>query len=140
MSESKEAYTTQELTTIFGYATARSVFLRATREGWQSRPRAGRGGGFEWLVSSMPEKTRLAIAYAVKPAEDAPATVAAPALPNTAPLRHLSEKERNTVMARLAFVREIERLALVSSYTPKKRKDTTKTRVSNDRRHNDGRH
>ena len=112
----KEAYTTRELANLLGYSTMRSVFLRAKREGWQSRLHSGQGGGFEWLVSSMPEKTRLAIAYAVKPAEDAPVTVAAPALPNTAPLRHLSEKERNTVMARLAFVREIERLALVSSY------------------------
>lgn len=116
MSGIKEAYTTQELMIILGVRDASTVLRRAKREGWLSRSCSGRGGGFEWLVSSMPEKTRLAIAYAVKPAEDAPATVAAPALPNTAPLRHLSEKERNTVMARLAFVREIERLALVSSY------------------------
>ncbi len=116
MGEIKEAYTAQEMKEILGYADVRNISLRAKREGWQSRPRSGRGGGFEWLVSSMPEKTRLVIAYAVKPTDDAPATVAAPALPNTAPLRHLSEKERNTVVARLAFVREIERLALVSSY------------------------
>ena len=116
MSGIKEAYTTQELMIILGVRDASTVLRRAKREGWLSRSCSGRGGGFEWLVSSMPEKTRLAIAYAVKPAEDAPATVAAPALPSTAPLRHLSEKERNTVMARLAFVREIERLALVSSY------------------------
>ena len=116
MGEIKEAYTAQEMKEILGYADVRNISLRAKREGWQSRPRSGRGGGFEWLVSSMPEKTRLVIAYAVKPTYDAPATVAAPALPNTAPLRHLSEKERNTVVARLAFVREIERLALVSSY------------------------
>ena len=116
MGEIKEAYTAQEMKEILGYADVRNISLRAKREGWQSRPRSGRGGGFEWRVSSMPEKTRLVIAYAVKPTDDAPATVAAPALPNTAPLRHLSEKERNTVVARLAFVREIERLALVSSY------------------------
>ena len=116
MSGIKEAYTTQELMVILGVRAASTVLRRAKREGWLSQPCSGRGGGFEWLVSSMPEKTRLAIAYAVKPAEDAPATVAAPALPNTAPLCHLSEKERNAVVARLAFVREIERLALVSSY------------------------
>lgn len=112
MSGIKEAYTTQELMVILGVRAASTVLRRAKREGWLSQPCSGRGGGFEWLVSSMPEKTRLAIAYAVKPAEDAPATVAAPALPNTAPLCHLSEKERNAVVARLAFVREIERLAL----------------------------
>lgn len=103
MSGIKEAYTTRELAELKGVAP-KNLLSRAKRENWTGRTRSGRGGGFEWLVSSMPEKTRLAIAYAVKPAEDAPATVAAPALPNTAPLRHLSEKERNTVMARLAFV------------------------------------
>lgn len=116
MNGIKEAYTTREMAIILGYTSMRSVFLRAKREGWQSRPHPGQGGGSEWLVSSMPQETRLAIAYAVKPTDDAPATVAAPALLNTAPLRHLSEKERNTVVARLAFVREVDRLALVSSY------------------------
>lgn len=115
MSEIKEAYTTQELAPLLGMSR-QGLDKQAKREGWQSRPRSGRGGGNEWLVSSMPQELRLAIGYAEKPAEDAPETVAAPALLNTAPLRHLSERERNTVMARLAFVREIERLALVSSY------------------------
>ena len=116
MSGTREAYTTTELRMLLDIRDASTILRRAKREGWQPRPRSGQGGGSEWLVFSMPEKTRLAITYAVKPAEDAPAMVAAPALLNTAPLRHLSEKERNTVMARLAFVREIERLALVSSY------------------------
>ena len=57
----REAYTTKELAAVLGYATTRSVFLRADREAWQSRKRAGRGGGKEWLVASMPEETRLTI-------------------------------------------------------------------------------
>ena len=57
----KEAYTTRELAGLLGFSTIRSVLLRAEREGWQSRPRKGRGGGKEWLVSSMPEATRRAI-------------------------------------------------------------------------------
>lgn len=57
----KDAYTTRELAEVFGYSTTRSVFLRAEREAWQFRKRAGRGGGKEWLVSSMPEETRLVI-------------------------------------------------------------------------------
>ena len=31
-----------------------SVRRRATREGWQSRPRDGRGGGFEYHITSLP--------------------------------------------------------------------------------------
>lgn len=61
----KDAYTTQELAPILGYRDRRIVLSRARREGWQSRPRAGRGGGHEWLVSSMPERTRLALAARV---------------------------------------------------------------------------
>lgn len=62
----KDAYTTRELAEVFGYSTTRSVFLRAEREAWQFRKRAGRGGGKEWLVSSMPEETRLVIRTAEK--------------------------------------------------------------------------
>mgnify|MGYP000871341546 CR=1 FL=1 len=65
MSGIKEAYTTQELMIILGVRDASTVLRRVKREGWLSRSCSGRGGGFEWLVSSMPEKTRLAIAYAV---------------------------------------------------------------------------
>ena len=57
----RETYTTRELAALFGFSTMRSVFLRADREHWKSRERAGRGGGKEWLVSSMPEETQLAI-------------------------------------------------------------------------------
>ena len=34
---------------------------RATREGWQSRPRAGAGGGLEYHITSLPEITIAAI-------------------------------------------------------------------------------
>lgn len=61
----KDAYTTQELMQMIEIASRSSVIRRARREGWQSRPRAGRGGGHEWLVSSMPEKTRLTLAARV---------------------------------------------------------------------------
>lgn len=60
----KKAYTTRELASLLGFSTIRSVLLRATREGWQYRPRKMRGGGKEWLVSSMPEATQRAIQMA----------------------------------------------------------------------------
>lgn len=56
--KTKEAYTTQEVVSLLGI-TRQAVMLRAKT--WQSRKRAGRGGGHEWLVSSMPEETRVAI-------------------------------------------------------------------------------
>lgn len=60
----KHAYTAKELSGLLG-TTERSVQRRALRESWQSRPRTGRGGGHEWLLDSMPEKTRQAIATAI---------------------------------------------------------------------------
>lgn len=56
----KEAYTAQELAILLGCAV-QSANRTAKREKWQSRKRAGRGGGNEWLVSSMPEATRNSI-------------------------------------------------------------------------------
>lgn len=60
----KDAYTTNEIADAFE-VSVKNAIKRARREGWQSRPRAGRGGGHEWLVSSMPEKTRLTLAARV---------------------------------------------------------------------------
>lgn len=62
----KDAYTTNEIADAFE-VSVKNAIKRARREGWQSRPRAGRGGGHEWLVCSMPEKTRLALAARVCP-------------------------------------------------------------------------
>lgn len=57
----REAYSSKELAVLLGFSVVRSVFLRAKREAWSSRPRLGRGGGKEWLVSSMPQTTQDAI-------------------------------------------------------------------------------
>ena len=59
----KDVYSTQEMSRILGVST-KSVLVRAAREGWQFRPRPGRGGGKEWLVASMPEATQASIAAA----------------------------------------------------------------------------
>ncbi|MGE4552904.1 MAG: DNA-binding domain-containing protein [Desulfovibrionaceae bacterium] len=68
----KDAYPTAEVAELLGI-TRQAVQARANRESWRSRPRAGRGGGAEWLVESMPEATRLAIGAAVSAGETAPA-------------------------------------------------------------------
>lgn len=77
MNGMKETYTTQELSGLFAISV-KSIHMRAKREGWQSRPRAGRGGGREWTVASMPESTRLAIAAKVAPFTPVPVKVPAP--------------------------------------------------------------
>ena len=56
----KEVYSTKELSEVFK-TSERNCLYRAKREGWEAKPRAGRGGGNEWLVNSMPEATQQAI-------------------------------------------------------------------------------
>lgn len=61
----KGAYTSQEMAAQLGI-TRQAVDQRAKAEGWDSRPRKGRGGGREWLVNDkMPETTRTALAKAI---------------------------------------------------------------------------
>lgn len=50
MSGIKEAYTTRELAELKG-VSQQAIDKQSRRENWVSRPRSGRGGGFEWLVS-----------------------------------------------------------------------------------------
>lgn len=66
MDTVKGAYTAQELAPMLG-VTERAVLIRAARESWASRPRPGRGGGKVWIVSSMPDATRVALAAAALP-------------------------------------------------------------------------
>ena len=61
----KEVYTTQALMPLLGITVISTLTRRAKHEGWQSRKRSGRGGGYEWIVASMPEDTRAAIAAAL---------------------------------------------------------------------------
>ena len=59
----KEAYTAQELAKLLG-RPVQSINRIAKSQGWQFRPRKGRGGGKEWLVASMPLETQRAIQMA----------------------------------------------------------------------------
>lgn len=131
----KEAYTSQKLAQLWGL-TRQGVDWKAKSEGWQSRPRQGRGGGYEWLVSSMPKNTRELLAscllrqqYATQEADNrhmvdtgdratlgtAPApvpTISYTPTPAATPLfPGASDRDRAVATARLAFVREIERMA-----------------------------
>ncbi|SNR95808.1 putative transposase [Humidesulfovibrio mexicanus] len=116
-----EAYSSAELAPLLGI-DARNVRERAKRESWQARPRRARGGGSEWLLASMPKATVDAIltaqlsdqGVALAPAlTGCTAPAADPrqqAVLRMADLSQLTAPQRETVLARLAFVREIERL------------------------------
>ena len=56
----QDAYTAQALASLLD-KSVQYISRTANLQGWQSRPRKGRGGGKEWLVSSMPEATQRAI-------------------------------------------------------------------------------
>ncbi len=55
----KEAYSLNELADLLG--VSQQAMQKRVRPSWQFRPRKGRGGGKEWLVSSMPEATQRAL-------------------------------------------------------------------------------
>lgn len=103
----KETYTTRELAGLFGFSTMRSVFLRADREHWKARERAGRGGGKEWLLVSMPEETRVAIRAAEEKQTLAirPVPTPFPALsPTTTTTAIMDDKRRYKALARADLV------------------------------------
>ncbi|MEM6839669.1 MAG: DNA-binding protein [Cyanobacteria bacterium P01_C01_bin.120] len=47
--------------------TERSIQRMAKREGWQCQKRQGRGGGWEYHVSALPEETRVALGWGPTP-------------------------------------------------------------------------
>ena len=57
----KTHLTAAEIADLLG-VSKRAVEKRATREGWKSRPRTGRGGGQEYHVSALPEAARVEMA------------------------------------------------------------------------------
>lgn len=101
----KDAYTTKELAKLLGIAP-KNVLARAKREGWESIPSAKRGGGNCWIVASMPENTRLAIAARACPAVGSAAGVAPTITAPEAPISPLTLKgaAKSRAYARAAVV------------------------------------
>jgi putative transposase len=104
----KDAYTTKELTILLGAAPS-TISRRAKREGWPSRPRQARGGGFEWLAANLPEDVRAAISLHETRAET-------PALPDENVV--IPDWAYKVGMARFRLVNEW-RLAVKKSKTTK---------------------
>jgi putative transposase len=96
----------------------RAVQARAMKDSWPFEEVSCRGGKRRlYPLASLPEDVRQAIAAAMLaggPAPTTPPAVAASSLPAVptkapAPLASLTAHQRETALARLAFVREIER-------------------------------
>ncbi|WP_459932126.1 Mu transposase C-terminal domain-containing protein [Fundidesulfovibrio butyratiphilus] len=84
----------------------RAVRARAVKDAWVFEEVRCRGGKRRlYPVGSLPDDARQAFATAML------AETSAPAIPAAAPLSGLTARQRETALARLAFVREIERAA-----------------------------
>ena len=103
----KEVYSTLEASLLLGMAV-KNLLQRAIREGWQSRRRTGRGGGKEWLVSSMPEETRMALRIAEEKQALASCPVPAQlsAFSPAATTAILDDRRRYKALARADLVRQ----------------------------------
>lgn len=121
MSMATDTYATQELVSLFG-VTRQAIEKRAKAENWGWTSRSRRTGGKRWIGSSMPPATRDAIASAMlrearaaaasASNSNAPAVVGGTVGTTPAPeWTRASDRERTVATARLAFVREIERLS-----------------------------
>lgn len=125
MAMATETYATRDIAGLLAI-TERAVQARAKRESWESARRSGLGGGNQWIISSMPPATRDAIASAMlrearaaaasAPNSNAPVIVGgtvgtAPTPAQPPEWTRASDRERTVATARLAFVREIERLS-----------------------------
>lgn len=109
MSGIKEAYTAREIAERLGKGE-RAVQLAAKRENWQSRPRSGRGGGFEYPTITLPADVRekIALAVSANERESLPVVLeaATPAVRQepAVSLAHLPSRDRDTVLSRKAFI------------------------------------
>lgn len=88
-------------------STERALQISAKRDAWKGRKRSGRGGGYEYHISNLPEVARLELAGRAA----AEAAKQAPALPVTAPAkaarpdpRYLTGKGQLRLDAKLAIL------------------------------------
>ncbi len=114
-----------------------TIIRRGQREGWEFRPRVGRGGGKNWIIASMPKATRreigealiskpfpreaLAVPDAIEvtapPCSEAslPDAFSEPLPPAFANTGNLTEKQRAVMIARKGILMEVARLTAVMS-------------------------
>lgn len=113
-------YSAADLVGVAGLPrTVRGINKHAAVANWASRPRAGRGGGREYDIRSLPKAVQTALL--LREAPPAPAlpvpAVAGPVttalVPAAGQTAGLKDWQRTTMDARLVILREIERLGAV---------------------------
>ncbi|WP_197061288.1 DNA-binding protein [Marinobacter sp. MCTG268] len=116
----QEWYTAAELAGLEGLpASVSGVIRRAKAEIWPAKKREGRGGGKEYAFSSLPQVTQDAILAQSLTSAGTGDEVLEPSQPEAGqePPRYedLNEDQIAVMTARVAFVREIERLQQVTT-------------------------
>lgn len=118
----QEWYTAAELAGFEGLpATQQGVGLRAKKEGWANKKREGRGGGKEYAFSSLPQVTQDAIlerSLTVSGTGGELLDSDEPEESKERPLARyedLNDDQIKIMSARVAFVREIQRLEKVTT-------------------------
>ena len=106
---------------IDGLPTDKSaVIRRASREGWPSRKREGRGGGREyciqWLIKHLPREASdaLVTALVAEPAASLPVAAEPRAVAIATPAVPTADWQRETAEARAALLLEIERIGAIT--------------------------
>lgn len=99
----KDAYTSAELASVL-VLTERAIQLRAKRESWPSQPRAGRGGGKAFLLATLPEDVRAAIAVTQAKAAHA-SDLSSASAPGASAVPELDARRRAKALAKADLVR-----------------------------------
>jgi putative transposase len=114
-------FTAQELSGMPGLpGTVQGVNYRAKQENWASQPRRAQGGGKEYAFASLPAETQAALLLKTSEAlvdEELSASGMVPASSerDVKNASRLNDAQRSVMLARLSFIREIERVATVTS-------------------------
>ncbi|WP_137972379.1 Mu transposase C-terminal domain-containing protein [Pseudomonas sp. F(2018)] len=112
-------YTAQELAGLAGMpGTERGVKKAAERLGWEGQRRLGSSRAIEYSFAVLPPETQAALLAAsvnVEEAEVATASVPKVIERDVISSSRLLDSQRDVMTARLAFVREIERMSQVVS-------------------------
>jgi putative transposase len=106
------SYTAAQIAEALG-VSERAVQKRSNKEIWPSSKRPGKGGGKVFSLPNLPQDVREAmLKWEMKASSPVLAEASqVPAVKAPVDTSLLNTKQRNVMCARLAFVREIERLA-----------------------------
>ncbi|BCB62783.1 hypothetical protein HaloA020_34840 [Halomonas sp. A020] len=111
-------YSAKELAGLPGMpGTVQGVKAKANTQRWEAQKRMGRGGGYEYAFAVLPKETQNALLLAqADQAAPAPASTVAPPQEEQRPgQQQLTDAQRQVMGARVAFVREIERMSKMVS-------------------------